>query len=51
MINMLTGNSYPVNNSARGCTFDTVAIPPYEKDRVTYYFHDTAGLMKRIKEL
>lgn len=44
MINMLSNQNYPVNNSATGCTFKTVTIPPIEKGGVIYQFFDTAGL-------
>jgi GTPase Era involved in 16S rRNA processing len=49
MINELTGLAYDVNNSARGCTFDTVQVPPMEKDGIRYHFLDTAGLNETDK--
>lgn len=44
MINMLTGHNYMVRNAARGCTFDTVEVPPVRRAGIQYHFFDTAGL-------
>ncbi|CAF3369468.1 unnamed protein product [Rotaria socialis] len=49
MINMLTHNNYPVNNSACGCTFETVSIPPVTNGEIQYHFLDTAGLNETDK--
>ncbi|CAF3958766.1 unnamed protein product, partial [Rotaria sp. Silwood1] len=46
---MLTDQNYPTSPDARGCTFETTAIPPFKKDGVNYEFLDTAGLNETDK--